>query len=132
MRPSEKLMKALLRNVPDLQDFDGLAADPISEQIITMQHQFAGAFEIAASSEEGMPGQMLGGVFKASRQRARRLRVVLSDEIQNLLQVGKCGARPFKVHNVCQERKPRYSLLGVSIVSFDGSYLRNKGTCGNS
>ena len=58
-------MKALLRNLPDLQDFDGLAADPVGEQIIAVQHQFAGAFEVAAPPEEWMPGQMLGGVFKA-------------------------------------------------------------------
>lgn len=47
-------MKALLRNMPDLQDLDGFAADPVGEQIITVQHQFTGAFEVAASSEEGM------------------------------------------------------------------------------
>lgn len=78
-------MKALLRNMPDLQDFDGLAADTIGEQVVAMQHQFAGAFEVAAPSEEGMASQMLCGVFKARCQRACRLRIFLCDEIQNLL-----------------------------------------------
>ena len=91
-------MKALLRDMPDLQNFNSFAANTVGEQVVAMQHQFAGAFEVATSSEERMAGQMLGGVFKARRQRARRLRVVLCDEIQSLLQVGKCGARPFKPH----------------------------------
>jgi len=87
-----------LRDVPDLQDFNGFAADPAGEQVFAVKHQLARVFEVTAPADEGMRGQVFGGVFEARRQRARRLRVVLADEIQNLLQVGKRGARPFKLH----------------------------------
>lgn len=90
---------ALLRDVPDLQDFDGFAADAIRQQGIAMQHQFTGAFEITAPADEGVLGQVFGGVPETRRQRARRLRVVFTDEIQYLLQVGERGTRPFKFHS---------------------------------
>ena len=93
-------MKALLRDMPDLQDFNGVAADAISQQIVAVQHEFAGAFEIAPPTDEGMRGEMFSGLPETCRQSACGIRIVLRDEIQNLLQVGERGARPFKFHTL--------------------------------
>jgi hypothetical protein len=68
-------MKALLRDMPDLQDFNRFAADAVGQQVVAVQHQFAGAFKISAPADEGMRGEVLGGLPETRRQGARGLRV---------------------------------------------------------
>lgn len=99
-RIGQNSMKALLRDVPDLQNLYGFAAHAIRQQVVAVQHQFAGAFEVAAPTDEGVLGEVFGGLPKPRRQGARGVRVILRNEIQNLPQVGERGARPFKFHTL--------------------------------
>jgi hypothetical protein len=76
---------ALLHHVPDLQDFNGHIADPVSQQIIAVDHQFSCAFKITAPPDERVADQMLGGLPETRRQIARCVGIVLPDKINDLL-----------------------------------------------
>lgn len=76
---------AVLRDVPDLQDFDNLAAYAVSQRIVAVQHQLSRAFKIAAPSNERMAGQVLGGLPEARGQGLGRLGVILRNVIQYAL-----------------------------------------------
>ena len=95
---AQRSVIAFLRNVPDLQDFDGLAADPVGQEVIAMEHQFAGAFDLATPPDEGMPGQMFRSLLESRGQRLRRVRAVLFDAFQNPLQISQGTTRPPKPH----------------------------------
>lgn len=72
-------MIPVLRNVPDLQDFDGFAAYAVSQKIIAMQHEFACCVDFTGPSDEGVLSQVFGGLFESRGKYTGSIGIVLLD-----------------------------------------------------